>query len=130
MTIRIKYVFVDGKSLKLEFDERDLAAAYIIADRRREASARRKERRHTYSLDGMLYEGQENFAEKETPESVMIAREERDKLLLKMQDLTQTQRRRLFLRMQGMSIREIAEAEGVSTQRINRTLKQIYKKIF
>lgn len=130
MTIKIKYVFVDGKSIELAFDEEELAAAYILEDRRREESANRKERRHTYSLDAIEYEGQEYFAGKATPESMMIAREERDRLLEKMQCLTQAQRRRLFMRMQGMSIKEIAEREGVSVQRINQTMKQIFKKIF
>ena len=130
MTIKIKYVFVDGKSIELAFDEDELAAAYVLEDRRREESQARKARRHTYSLDAIEYEGQEYFAGKETPESMMIAREERDRLLEKMKCLTQAQRRRLFMRMQGMSIKEIAEREGVSVQRVNQTIKQIFKKIF
>lgn len=130
MKIKIKYVFVDGKSIELAFDEENLAAAYILEDRRREESQARKERRHTYSLDAIEYEGKEYFAGKATPESMMIARKERDRLLEKMRFLTQAQRRRLFMRMQGMSIRQIAEKEGVSVQRVNQTMKQIFKKIF
>lgn len=72
MTIKIKYVFVDGKSIELAFDEEELAAAYILEDRRREESQARKERRHTYSLDAIEYEGQEYFAGKETPESIVF----------------------------------------------------------
>ena len=130
MTIKTKYVFVDGKSIELAFDEDNLAAAYILEDRRREESLARKVRRHNYSLDAIKYEGKEYFAQKETPESMMIAREERDRLLEKMKLLTQAQRRRLFMRMQGMSIRQIAETEGVRVQRVNQTTKEIFKKIF
>lgn len=129
MTIKIRYIFVDRKSVNLEFADEDRIAAFIIEDRRREANLNRKERRHNYSLNAIAYEGEEYF-DKDTPEELFLEKEIELELLVKIHDLTETQRRRLAMRLHGMSINEIATAENVSQQRISATLKQIRKKIF
>ena len=120
---------MDRKSVNLEFADEDRIAAFIIEDRRREANLNRKERRHNYSLNAIAYEGEEYF-DKDTPEELFLQKEIELELLGKIHDLTETQRRRLAMRLHGMSINEIATAENVSQQRISATLKQIRKKIF
>ena len=116
MTIKIRYIFVDRKSVNLEFADEDRIAPFIIEDRRREANLNRKERRHNYSLNAIAYEGEEYF-DKDTPEELFLEKEIELELLGKIHDLTETQRRRLAMRLHGMSINEIATAENVSQQR-------------
>ncbi len=116
--------------MDLEFEDGDLIAAFIIEDRRREESLTRKERRHNYSLERTLYEDEKYFSSLHNPENSLIAKEEYGEIEQRISKLTETQQRRLKMRLQGMSSREIARIENVSEQRISATLKQIRKKLF
>ena len=129
MTIKIRYIFVNREWVHLDFPDDDAAAQFIVADRKKEASAKRKERRHTYSLDAIVYAGEEYQDRHHSPELLLIEKECEEEIVGWTNQLTEAQRRRLLMRLQGMSIREIAEAEGVSQQRISYTFKQISKKL-
>ncbi len=131
MTIKVRYIFVDRKETEVEFEDGDVVAKFIIDDRRKEENANRNARRHNYSLDAIIFEGLD-FQDSEyvSPEEMIIEREKEREIVDWSKNLTETQRRRLIMRLQGMSIREISEVEGVSHQRIAATLKQIAKKIY
>lgn len=125
--MKIKYQFANGEVSEVEVD--DALGAVITASRREEENYERKTRYHCpYSVDKLLYEG-EDYADKSlTPDAHVINREEEKVVQAFMETLTDVQRRRLHMRMDGMSIAEIAEAEGTSYNGITFCFKQIKKK--
>ena len=71
--MKIKYKFANGEISYVEVS--DEVGAEILKSRRIEENRDRKERYHCYSLDGIDFEGDE-FAEKDTPESLLLNKEE------------------------------------------------------
>ena len=117
MTTKIKYKFINGEVLEIEVD--DIIAAFILKDRTREASSNRKERRHNFSLEATLYEDAKFYAaEKDSPDHRMLQFEQYEELLKFIETLTEVQKRRLFMRMAGMSYREIAHKEHVAVRSV------------
>jgi RNA polymerase sigma factor (sigma-70 family) len=77
-------------------------------------NAERRERYHApWHIEGMEYEG-ETLAYKLTPEKILLMKEESERVEDALSRLSETQRRRLFMKAEGMTYRQIAEAEGVS----------------
>jgi len=124
--MKIKYKFANGEVSEIEVD--DELGAVITASRRTEENYERKMRYHCpYSVDKLLYEG-EDFADKDTPETVEICKEEEKSVQAFLSTLTETQRRRVLMSMDGKSITEIAQAEGTSYMSVKETFVQLQKK--
>lgn len=123
--MKIKYQFADGTVSEVEVSEE--LGAYIIASRREEESQARKQRRHCLSLDQMEYEG-ECMADDNTPDKFLEELEEEKEYKAFLETLTETQKRRLLLLLEGKSEREIAEIEGTAFNAVNETILQIRKK--
>lgn len=123
--MKIKYQFADGTVSEVEVSEE--LGAYIIASRREEESQARKQRHHCLSLDQMEYEG-ECMADDNTPDKFLEELEEEKEYKAFLETLTETQKRRLLLLLEGKSEREIAEIEGTAFNAVNETILQIRKK--
>lgn len=126
--VKINYVDADGKAIELEVTEE--VANLIITSEREEANLERKERYHcSTSLDDALYEG-EWFADNRTPDYYFNLKEEEEHVNQFMNLLTETQRRRLQLKMDDptLSFEAMAKIEGVGVSKIFKSFEQIRKK--
>ena len=92
-------------------------------------NAERRERYHTpYHLEGYDYED-ESIAYHDNPEHIVILREERDSLNDALAQLTEIQLRRLLMQADGMTLRQIAEAEGTSVNAVKDSLDGAKRKL-
>lgn len=128
--MKIIYKFIDGTISEVEVEEN--VGQAIIASRREEENYERKMRYHCpISIDKIEYEGLE-FADPDTPMSILereIAEEQRRALNdYVMNCLTETQRRRVQMKADGLTLEEIAKIEGVSFQSIDESIKAAQKK--
>lgn len=98
----VKYKFADGTVSEVEVSEE--IGTYIMDSRRKESSANRKERYHCCPLDAILYEGNE-FGYEEG--NYLEDREDTELLKEVLNCLTNTQRRRMLLFIEGWSFRNI-----------------------
>lgn len=123
--MKIKYTFANGDVSEVEVSEE--VGTVIVDSRRKEENQARKERYHCYSYDAIEYEGEE-FADPDTPESLL----ERDELSKRVQSamtyLTETQARRIKLLAEGHSMREIARMEGVDHKVVAESIEGARKK--
>ena len=123
--MKIKYTFANGDVSEVEVSEE--VGTVIVDSRRKEENQARKERYHCYSYDAIDYEG-EDYADPDTPESLL----ERDELSKRVQSamthLTETQARRIRLLADGYSMREIADMEGVRHKAVQDSILQARKK--
>ncbi len=127
MTTKIKYTFINGDVLEVEAE--DDFAAYILMDRVREDSADRKERRHTYKFEAMDYEDERFASQWGNPEQMVIDHEEYEALSEVLERLTDTQKRRLILRLSGISYQEIAGQERVNVKSVYQSIEGIRVKL-
>lgn len=123
--MEIVYKFNDGTVSKVEVDEE--IGKFILASRKEEHANNEKNRSHCISLDALKYEGSE-YASKETVETVLIDRSRREQLYEVIEKLTDVQKRRLEMLLDGHSLREIARQEGVNLSKIQKSVAQIQKK--
>ncbi len=123
--MEIVYKFNDGTVSKVEVDEE--IGKFILASRKEEHANNEKKRSHCISLDALKYEGSE-YASKETVETVLIDRSRREQLYEVIEKLTDVQKRRLEMLLDGHSLREIARQEGVNLSKIQKSVAQIQKK--
>jgi sigma-70, region 4 len=83
------------------------------------------------SIDRLEYEGLE-FADQDTPMSILekeIEEQEQKELIdYVMSQLTETQRRRIQMKADGLTLEEIAEIEGVHFTTIDESIKAAKKK--
>ena len=124
--MKIKYEFADGTVSEVEVEES--VGAVIIDSRRKEDNLSRKERCHCLSLDALDFEGAE-FADEDTPESILMGNLEEERISDALDKLSEVQRRRLLMLADGMSIREIARVEGVKHTPVLRSVERA-RKIF
>lgn len=122
----IKYKFADGTTSEVEVD--DELGAYITASRREESNYNRKTRYHCVSLDGFDFEGEAFADERNDPARKREEQEEESKVKEFLQNLTEAQRRRVKALMDGMSISDIARAEGTSRRTISDSIALVRKK--
>ena len=130
MKMKIIYKFADGTVSEVEI-EKEVGQA-IIMSRREEENYERKMRYHCpVSIDKLEYEGMQ-FADQNTPMSILEKeiKEEQQKALndYVMNHLTETQRRRIRMKADGLTLEEIAEIEGVSFQSVDESIKAAQKK--
>lgn len=96
-------------------------------------NAERRERYNTpYHLDAMDYEGG-SLAYRLTPEELYIRKEDAARIRETLALLTEPQRRRLLMRAEGMTLRQIAAAEETSVNAVKESLdaaKEKFRKFF
>ena len=80
-----------------------------------------------FSIDKLLYEGLD-FADQDTPDTLYTNKEEENRVGQFLATLTEVQRRRVKMLMDGMSLSDVARAEGASWMSVKETLKQVQKK--
>ncbi len=127
MTTKIKYTFINGDVLEVEAEES--FAAYILMDRVREENLNRKERRHNYRVELMNFEDERFASQWGNPEKDLIAHEAYEELLEILEGLTSTQKRRLILRLTGITYREIARQEKVDVKSVFQSIEGIRTKL-
>ncbi len=122
---KYRYGFVDGTE-EIEISEEwfDLLREM---DREELNSNRRETRRHT-SLESLDYEGEE-FAAEGDAETALLEKESEREAEAMLSSLTEVQRRRVKLRMEGRTYREIAMLENVDARAIEKSVRGAGKKI-
>ncbi|MEE0873442.1 MAG: hypothetical protein UIH27_08270 [Ruminococcus sp.] len=122
--MKVEYKFADGTVSEVEVPEE--IGAYIMESRKAEESNGRVYRSHNYSLDSIEYEGEEyGYVEPFRLEEA----EDRELLEKALSLLTEIQRRRMKMFIEGLSYRKIAEIEGVDHKCIMRSIELSQKKI-
>lgn len=130
MKMKIIYKFADGTESVVEVEE-EIGQA-IIVSRREEENYERKMRYHCpVSIDKLEYEGLE-FSDPDTPMSILEKEieDEQQKSLndYVMSHLTETQRRRILMKADGLTLEEIAKIEGVHFTTVDESIKAAQKK--
>lgn len=120
----VEYKFADGTVSEVEVSEE--IGTYIMDSRRKESSDNRKERYHCCPLDVILYEGSE-FGYEEG--NYLEEREDTELLKEVLGCLTDTQRKRMLLFIEGWSFRNIAEQEGANHKSVEESIKAAQKKM-
>ena len=93
-------------------------AEFILKNDRELDNAAFKERYHVkYHIDDLEYEGLE-YANTETPEDILIRKEEWEHLDDMLSCLTDAQFRRLTMKAEGTTLREIVAAEDTSVNAV------------
>ena len=123
--MKINYTFANGETSEVEVSEG--IGNVILDSRREESNLDRKERYHCYSLDAAKFEGAE-YAGGETPETELFSQLERIHIAEVFDELSETQKRRLLLLAQGLSVREIARREGKDIKTIRQSIDGARKK--
>lgn len=122
----IKYKLEDGRVIYPEVSPE--LAEFILKSDREIANADRRERYHApYHIEALDYEGME-FADLETPEDILIRKEEHEWLEGFQRLLTGTQLRRLSMKAEGMNLHQIAAAEDTTVNAVLGSLKEVMKK--
>lgn len=124
--MKITYEFVTGEVAEVEVT--DEIGSIIIDSRREEESQDRKERRHCYSIDAILYEGEKYGTEDRIEALLSDSEENRQRVREAFSRLTEVQRRRLLLYAGGLSYHEIAQREGKNVRAIFESLEGARKK--
>ncbi|HQK35106.1 MAG TPA: hypothetical protein PK074_10295, partial [Spirochaetales bacterium] len=86
-----------------------------------------KERYHCYSLDAIDYEGLE-YATDTTPETDLIRGEDAARINSALDKLSETQKRRLLMLADGLSVNEIARIEDVAPNAAWKSIEGAKKK--
>ena len=121
------YKLADGTTVMVEGTEETYA--FILENDREMANAERRERYHCpYHLEAMTYEG-ESVAYHETPEEIVIREENRREFASALTMLTDAQFRRLFMKADGLTLREIAEREHTNVNAVVKSLSAAKKKL-
>jgi len=121
----VTWEFADGTTSEVEVNEE--IGNYITASRREESNLDRKERYHCYSLDAIEYEGLE-YATDTTPQTELILEEDTARINAALDKLSETQKRRLLMFADGLSVNEIARIEGVAPNAAWKSIEGAKKK--
>ena len=122
----INYRLADGSVVLVEATEE--VASFILENDREMANADRRERYHApFHLEALDYEG-DSLAYRETPERILIRKEDQEHISDTLSRLTDTQLRRLTMKAEGMTLREIAALEGTSENAVLDCLEGARKK--
>lgn len=122
----INYRLANGSTVLVEVNEE--TARYILENDREMANADRRERYHTpYHLEALDYEG-DSVAYHDTPERILIRKEEREHISDLLSCLTDAQLRRLTMKAEGMTLRKIAAMEGATVRAVWESLEAARKK--
>ena len=122
--MKITWKFADDTISEIEVDEK--IGTLILDSRREENNAERKHRRYCWSLDAITYEGSEYGVSDSYYFGDVDLKDKRVRDTLSR--LTDTQRRRLTMLADGMSIRDIARKEDVHHSVIEESITAARKK--
>ena len=101
---------------------------YLNENARLIRTAERREAYHTlYHLEALDYEGN-SIAYLDTPEHIVIQKEEAEHIRNTLTLLTETQQRRLWMLSENMTLCEIAAVEGASAGAVKESLDAAKKK--
>ena len=123
--MKIQWKFADGTTSEVEVNEE--IGNYITASRREESNLARKERYHCYSLDAIDYEGLK-YAADTTPETELIREENTTRIKNALDKLSDTQKRRLLMLANGLSVNEIARVENIAPNAAWKSIEGAKKK--
>ena len=123
--MKINYQFNNGENSEIEVSEE--LGAVILESRRKEENLARKERYHCVSMENSEFEGVD-FIDETTPEMLFFEQIENEHILETLDKLSETQRRRLLMLASGMSLHDIARAEGTSFYAIHVSIEAARKK--
>ena len=123
--MKINYTFNNGENSEIDVNEE--LGAVILESRKKEENMERNRRRRCYSLNCMDFEG-EDFADERTPESIFMEQIDNEHILETLDKLSETQKRRLLMLASGMSLHDIARAEGTSFYAIHVSIEAARKK--
>lgn len=122
----IKYKFATGEVADVEVSEE--IGAMIMDSRREEESGNRKEPRHCYSLDAIVYEGIEYGTPDFTEEMFDDCEERNARVREAFSNLSSVQQRRLLVLAGGLSICEIARREGKNYRTFHESIEAARKR--
>ncbi|MBQ6430372.1 MAG: hypothetical protein IJJ99_00635 [Oscillospiraceae bacterium] len=122
----VTYKFVTGETSVVEVS--DEIAAFLAECDREEHAQEVAERRHTYSLDAILYEGSE-YSNGETAETDLLSELEQRRIYEALSCLTEAQKRRLLALASGYTFREIAQSDHVDVRAIFDSIEAARRKI-
>lgn len=138
--MKIKYEFVNGDVVEVEAP--DVIGKFIEESLRAEHASDEKNRVHTCSLEGALYEGHEYGHYDSNLRRLEVQETKKDRTRKKAQlreslkkgysKLSEAQRRRISMYANGLTMREIAEKEGVYLNAVYQSIssaRKIIKKI-
>ena len=123
--MKYTYAFVTGRS-QVEVPE-EWADLLAEMDHEEELHNRRETRRHQ-SLDDLVYEGLD-FAAEGDAEDALMNRENVRELTEALDTLTETQRRRLLMKCEGKTYRDLAAAEKTSAMTCEESVQSALKKL-
>lgn len=123
--MKINYTFNNGENSEVEVNEE--IGEVILESRRKEENLARKERYHCVSMDNSDFEGVD-FIDETTPENLFLEQIDNEHIKKTLDKLSETQRRRLLMLASGMSLHEIAKAEGTSFYAIYVSIEAARKK--
>ena len=126
--MNIKYEFLTGEIIEIEVSD-DIAEVAIEIERDTYNSNRRETRRHN-SIEDMEGQGLQ-FDDKGVAVATIVEEKETNEALQNALDKLLPQQKELVQKVffQGMSIAQIARAEGVNEAAIRNSLNKIYKKL-
>lgn len=131
--MKIRYNDPYGSPFELIIPDGELEALreiveYLNENARLIRNAERREAYHTlYHLEALDYESN-SIAYLDTPEHIVIRKEEAEHIRSTLTLLTETQQRRLWMLSENMTLREIAAAEGASASAVKESLDAAKKK--
>ena len=123
--MKIKYEFVDGD---VEVEVSDKWASIIDELDRLERNNDKKEKRRHYSFEACTYEGMD-FVNETTPESIFEQRCSDIHISNILEKMSDVQKRRLMMFIDGKSYREFGRIEDVSHSAVRKSIEAA-KKIF
>lgn len=123
--MKIKYEFINGETTEIEVDEN--IGTFIVDSRRIESNLTRKERYHCYSSD-IAWDGKE-YADPDTPENILLAKENSNAFLESFSLLTPLQQERLRAIIAGKTIMDIARDEGKDYKTVYESIESARKKL-
>ena len=126
--MKIKYKVVTGEEIKVEVSEE--IGTVILDSRRKEHADNERHRYHAeFSLDDAVYEGSVFSSPGTNPADVVSMKESDKECEDRLSRLTPVQRRRVEKLMDGMSITDIARAEGTSFNTVKESIESARKKL-
>ena len=127
MSTILQYVFANGDVVQIEVE--DSFATVIHADRRKEQSYARKVRRHEARLENFSYEDRKYFSDEDSPERLLIRKEENEAISEEIENMSTVHKRRLLMYLDGLTYEEIAKKENVTVGAVAYSMKAARKKI-
>lgn len=124
--MHIDYRLDDGSVTQVEVTEE--VAKFIIEDDRLTSNADRRQRYGCpYHYEMNKFEGDE-YAHYETPERILIRKEENEHIRNTLSFLSDIQLQRLCMKADGLSMHQIAEIEEVNVNAVRNSLLGAVKK--